>query len=549
MKAIIYCRVSTDDQEREGTSLQTQMEACLSYCREKKYEVSYRFSEAYSGLTLSRPKMNELRELVRTGVIDVVVIFCLDRLSRDPTDGVIITQELEKQGVILEAVTETVESTELGKLISYIRGFASKLEVEKIKERTMRGKMACLKDGKLPQGTGIGIYGYKWDKPAGRRVIVEHEAKVVQKIYNMAVSGISTNQIAISLNKANIKTKSGSLWYPLTVRRILFNQTYTGKTYFGQTKRISKTKIQVQPRENWILLPDVTPPIITDEIFNLAREAMNKAKESRPIKPKGSYLLTGFMRCKKCNSTIGGTTLSGKYRYYQCRGAKPTATRDKICDAGYIKADEIEELAWNYVHEIITKPTRVLRVLDEIEKAGKDNILPNIESKINRIKKSLKFYPVRIRECHKLLGNEDLIQDYILDAINTLKTKQAKDEVELKELEKSYDRFKQCQDLKIKFNSCRRLMRKSCSKNLSLEEKREILKLFQTEIMAIPGEYFLKVLTNAEVTTGVNKLLQSSAKGQNLVTIEQTSACLISCTYDWPSGKDSIDIIPLEMAR
>ncbi len=63
--AAVYCRVSTEDQEKEGTSLQTQLEACLNYCREKGYQVAYRFTEAYSGLTLERPKLNELRELVR----------------------------------------------------------------------------------------------------------------------------------------------------------------------------------------------------------------------------------------------------------------------------------------------------------------------------------------------------------------------------------------------------------------------------------------------------------------------------------------------------
>ena len=69
---------------------------------------------------------------------------------------------------------------------------------------------------------------------------------------------------------------------------------------------------------------------------------MKKAKESRPAKPNSNFPLTGFMRCSKCGSTIGGRTLSGKYRYYQCRGADRTATREKICDARLIKADEVE---------------------------------------------------------------------------------------------------------------------------------------------------------------------------------------------------------------
>jgi site-specific DNA recombinase len=74
------------------------------------------------------------------------VCYSLDRLSRDPVHGVIITQELEKHHVGLEAVTETVDSTEVGKLITYIRGFAAKLEAEKIKERSVRGRKACAHD-------------------------------------------------------------------------------------------------------------------------------------------------------------------------------------------------------------------------------------------------------------------------------------------------------------------------------------------------------------------------------------------------------------------
>ncbi len=69
MKAAIYCRVSTDNQEREGTSLQTQLEACLKYCQGKGYDVSYRFSEAYSGLSLERPELDKLRELVRAELL------------------------------------------------------------------------------------------------------------------------------------------------------------------------------------------------------------------------------------------------------------------------------------------------------------------------------------------------------------------------------------------------------------------------------------------------------------------------------------------------
>lgn len=83
MKTAVYCRVSTEGQEQEGTSLQTQLEACLKYCQDKGYDVSYRFSEAFSGLSLERPELDKLRELVRTGTIDAVIVYSLDRFTRD----------------------------------------------------------------------------------------------------------------------------------------------------------------------------------------------------------------------------------------------------------------------------------------------------------------------------------------------------------------------------------------------------------------------------------------------------------------------------------
>lgn len=297
MKAAIYCRVSTDDQQKEGTSLQTQIKACLKYCHEKGYQVDRKFTETFSGLVLERPELAKLRDVIRGDEVDVIVVYCLDRVSRNATHGVILRDELDKHHIMLESVTEDIDKSPLGEAITYLRGTFAQIEAEKIKERTIRGKVARLNQGKLPQGTGIGIYGYRWDKTAGKRIIIQSEAKIVQKVFAMARQGVSVNQIAIDLNKHKIKSKSGSLWHPLTIRRMLTNPTYTGKTYYGMTKRISKTKVIRQPRESWTLLPDITPAIITEDIFNITQEGLTKAKLSRPVKPNAAYLLTSFVKC------------------------------------------------------------------------------------------------------------------------------------------------------------------------------------------------------------------------------------------------------------
>lgn len=235
IRAAIYSRVSTEGQEQEGTSLQTQLEACLKYCKQRKYEIEHKFSEAWSGRSLERPKLAELRELARSENIDIVVVYSLDRLSRDPVHGVILMQEFEKHGITLEAATETVDNSEVGKLVFYIKGYAAKLDAERRRDATGRGKKAMLKSGKMPQGTGIGIYGYNWIREYKKRIPVEREAKIVQRMFEMVADGVSCFSIAKTLNEENIPTKSGKKWEPRTVCRIVRNPAYMGLTYFGVT--------------------------------------------------------------------------------------------------------------------------------------------------------------------------------------------------------------------------------------------------------------------------------------------------------------------------
>jgi site-specific DNA recombinase len=341
---------------------------------------------------------------------------------------------LERHNVTLEAVTESLESTELGKLINYIRGFASKLEAEKIHERTTRGKLARVKEGKLPQGTGIGIYGYNWDKSMGRRTILNQEADIVRRIYSDVIEGHSFNRIASDLNKSSIKTKSGSVWHPITVRRIAKNPTYTGLTYYGQTKRISATKVTTVPKEEWKLLPNITPPIITKEIYDTAQNAILHAKEKRPIKPNASYLFTGFAKCPKCGSPLGGTMLQGKYRYYQCRGSKPTFTRGKICDSGYIKADLLERSVFNKLLDLVSSPMAILKSQMPYKESDQDIYLGQISNQIDSLRKKLKSYKQKERNLYDLLVHDTVTKEYVLESVDKLNKERSEDEQQLSSL-------------------------------------------------------------------------------------------------------------------
>ena len=415
----------------------------------------------------------------------------------------------------------------MGKLISYIRGFASKLEADKIRERTMRGKLARLKEGKLPQGTGIGIYGYQWDKTSGKRLIIEHEAQVVNTIFTMVLQGFSFHKIALELNHKSIRTKSGSMGYPLTIKRIVTNQAYTGKTYFGKTKRISNTKVTSAPQEDWILLPDITPPIISEEMFKRTQELLLEAKHSRPIKQNSPYLLTGFTKCSKCGSPIGGTTLSGKYRYYQCRGTRPTTTRGKICNAGYIKANDLEKSVWNKVLELLSSPLTILSLLTELEaterkQSNKSDLLSVLEKQISQIRRKLKTYPIKERSLYSLLSYESVTKDYVLDEVNKLKQNRLKDERHLHELLATRKETTRANHVTVRLSELSDSLKTKAmqSQQPSLEEKRELLDCLQLNVIADPQSYQFSFKLSGQIISTVDSDDESSFN-QSLKDFEQ----------------------------
>jgi len=395
--AAIYCRVSTEDQEREGTSLQTQLEACLNYCQDKGYDVAYRFSEAYSGLTLDRPKLNELRELIRIGDIDTIVVYCLDRLSRDPTHGVILTQELQKHSVTLEAVIEDIDTSELGKLISYIRGFASKLEAEKIRERTMRGKKAKAAMGKIPGGGFHRLYGYNYLKldnvKSARRVINETESKWVKQVYHWLVDeSMSTSAITYRLRALNAPTKYGGLWCRAAVLNILKNPAYTGATYAFTTvgrKQFSKN------RDEWIELPDVTPALISQEMFEAAQKQLAINRERSPRNVKRQYLLRGHIRCRQCGRAYYGCVTNDrigsehkKVRRYRCSGKLKMIVPVDRCINSSWQADRIEDLVWKQIQDVLNRPDLMIA---EIEKQRQDtDQLGFLEAELQQVERQLR---------------------------------------------------------------------------------------------------------------------------------------------------------------
>ena len=275
-RCLIYYRVSTDAQERDGTSLETQEQACREYALAQGWSVTEHLHDTASGFTLDRPGLTRVRALTSAGQVDVVLTYALDRLSRKQTHVAILAEEMEERGVALDFVTEKFEDTATGQLLRSVKAFAAEFEREKISERTMRGKAERARSGRLPQGTGAGCYGYTYDQATGRREAEPFQTTVVRRIFERYAETRSFSAVSRELNEAGIPAMAGGRWYPLTIRRVLKNETYTGRTVYRRTKRVRspsangrrRSEVIERPLDEQIEVNGASPPLIEAAMWN-----------------------------------------------------------------------------------------------------------------------------------------------------------------------------------------------------------------------------------------------------------------------------------------
>ena len=215
----IYGRVSSVQQQEEGTSIETQVAACRDLANEIGCEVddAHVWREQGSGANPMRPGFQELMRCVDDNMFTDVFIYAPDRAARDPLDLLNFCRRCSRAGVQLHFVVGPQGNDEYAELIRFVAGFAGKHERAMIAERTTRGKLATARAGRLPIGVGIGIYGYDYDPLTKTRTINEAEANVVRRIYREVASGKSVWSVTKKLNEEGIPTKFGKKWHPLTI--------------------------------------------------------------------------------------------------------------------------------------------------------------------------------------------------------------------------------------------------------------------------------------------------------------------------------------------
>jgi len=373
MRAAIYARVSTEAQE-EGSSLDSQVEECMRAAKDLGYEVpaSFIFREVYSRAELwNRPLLSQMREeLVTQRRVDAVFSLATDRLSGDPVHLLILLEEADRHGVRILFVTEPYDDSEEGKLIQYVRGYAAKVEREKIKERTLRGKFAKVKSGKL-LGSGRNLYGYQMKD--GVREVAEPQAATVKLIFDWASQGVPIRKIARRLTQSGTPSPTGKThWAKSTVSRILHEPAYSGHAYAWRWKREGKLLIE-RDRDEWVKLPDsCSPPIVSEALWHSVQERLsrNKLLATRNSTNPERFLLAGYVRCGNCGFpmwTDSRQRKGSRTTCYRCRGA--VAHQQSTCEPGsrpWIAAKSLDCWVWNHVSKVLSDPKVVKREVERL---------------------------------------------------------------------------------------------------------------------------------------------------------------------------------------
>lgn len=417
MRAVTYCRVSTEDQA-ENYSIPTQLEGIHKYAIEHDMEIVKDCIDAgVSGALLPRPALNELRQLVASRQIDAVIIYDPDRLSRNLGHLLFLSNEFEKAGVELRFVTQPAGKTPEDRMLFNVRGVFAEYERTKISERTMRGKMQKAREGMQPGGRPP--YGYKLIEC--KHVVNEEEAEVVRMVFEwLAKDRMTVRGIQKRLNEMKIPTRKGTtFWQHSTLHRIVREETYTGNWYYNKTvelpskKKANSTLQHMKPREEWIHVR--IPPIISNETFELAQRQLKKNAEFSKRNVKRQYLLSGLLVCGKCGYKYSARTLRNTV-YYNCN-SKLGHTESQSCDAHNVRGDVIEPLIWDSVKELLGNPELIVK---QVKKQKESNGISYLEENLQAVNQKL---------TKKTLEADRLLEAYKIGAIDAQMLKKEMDKI------------------------------------------------------------------------------------------------------------------------
>jgi site-specific DNA recombinase len=388
--AAIYARVSSDKQREENT-IASQTAALVAFAREQQFDVPQEWvfeDDGYSGAELIRPGLERVRDLAAEGLIQAVLVYAPDRLSRRYAYQILLIEEFARAGVETLFVRAPRGSTPEDELLLQFQGMIAEYERAQILERSRRGKRYRARAGEVSVLSGA-PFGYRFirktDQSAAYYQIDDEQAQIVQRVFDLyCVEGLSIGAIARRLNEQDIPTaKRRGRWERSVIWGMLRNPVYKGQACFGKTAIAPRQRItrpirmrggiasrnsahHERPREDWITIP--VPPIVREEIFALAQERLEANKTHAPRRTVTPSVVQGLVSCAKCGYALYRTSTRSSARaihYYRCLGSDAwRRLSGSVCNNRPVRQDLLDEVVWTEIMRLLEEPNLIQNELD-----------------------------------------------------------------------------------------------------------------------------------------------------------------------------------------
>jgi site-specific DNA recombinase len=425
-RAILYARVSTDEQARSGYSLAQQIEALRDHAATEGYEVLEEVTDpGQSGASLERPGMDRVRDLVAGGGVYVVLAQDRDRIAREPAYHYLLRREFEEHGAKIRALNDRGDDSPEGELTDGILDQLGKYERAKTVERSRRGKLRKAREGKV-----IAIhtpnYGFRYNAARDGYEVNEEAMQIVRSIFRMIGEEHATlYKTKRVLERDGVPTPNGGkLWHAKMLRYYILDDVYKPHTqgeimalvdarqmadsvaarldpkkrygiWWFNRRRTKMTQVTVvgedgeriykkksrytyRPKEEWVAVP-VPDSGIPREWVDAAREAI---RDNQPPSAAGRRvweLSGGIAKCEACgrNMMIRSVTAPrvvdpGMLFYYRCRRRNrdgANACSHRKCH----RAEAVEAQVWDFVSGLLKDPGKLkagIEAMVEAERTG-----------------------------------------------------------------------------------------------------------------------------------------------------------------------------------
>ena len=286
MNAVIYARYSSDNQREE--SIEGQLRECLSYAEKNNLKiVNHYIDRAFSARTDDRPAFRQMIQESEKKEFSIILVWKLDRFSRDRYDSAYYKHQLKKNGVRVLSATENISEGPEGIILeSMLEGMAEYYSAElavKVRRGQQENALKCRSNG------GVLPLGYCVSKDHTFEIVPE-KAAIVREIFTRYDNGEALQTIANSLNKQRLRTQKDKEFRVSSLGKILRNRKYTGEYRYDTT-----------------VIPDGMPRIIEQDLFDRVQKRLDQNKRAPGrAKAEEEYLLTTKAFCGECGSMLVG---------------------------------------------------------------------------------------------------------------------------------------------------------------------------------------------------------------------------------------------------